>query len=165
MLTEKKERAEKDPPPSPADSEVAQPLAFSSENRLPWPSCLGQEQAEHENHGHADSRGWLPDQSRHGTAYAGHGCACNIDAVAMGHKRQARAEEPQGMMDADRQRAGRQAESAARQGGCSPDEVAQIGTGGGAVGARLGRDGPLQVQAVGPRARGPPAGCGPSAAA
>ena len=40
MLTEKKERALKDPPPSPALSAVAHPRRFSSASTLPAPSCL-----------------------------------------------------------------------------------------------------------------------------
>ena len=40
MWTLKKERPLKDRPPSPADSPVAQPLAFSTAKTLPSPSCL-----------------------------------------------------------------------------------------------------------------------------
>ena len=40
MLTEKKERALKEPPPSPALSAVAQPRLFRSASTLPAPSCL-----------------------------------------------------------------------------------------------------------------------------
>lgn len=38
--TLKKDRPEKDPLPSPADSDVAQPLSFRLASMLPWPSCL-----------------------------------------------------------------------------------------------------------------------------
>lgn len=40
MLTENRDAALKDMALSPALSSTAQPLAFSSANTLPWPSCL-----------------------------------------------------------------------------------------------------------------------------